>query len=407
MKSITDRLQKGSRRDRPFKSVVKDRTEFPPGDRTLLLIVLILGLLGLVMVYSASGILAGKTHHDSTYFLKKQLLWMGFGLTLFVIASRVEMERLRKWIFPMICLIFALLVGVLLFGVEINGSRRWIRVGPMTFQPSELAKLFTVVYLSHYIAKKGERLSDFSEGLVPALMMIGLETALILVEPDLGTTAIIVLIALILLFLGGVSLRHLLPVGLGMIPLFLYWILKTPYRRERVMTYLNPWAEPASSGFQMIQSYLALGSGGAVGAGLGEGKQKLFFLPEPHTDFIFAVIGEELGLIGTFLVLFLFVWLLWKGTRIALATEEPFSRMLAIGTTLLLTLPAFMNMGVVTGLLPTKGLPLPFVSYGGSSLLVSWAALGLLFNVSRRADFRRSLVQIDRRTASASSGRLF
>lgn len=150
------------------------------------------------------------------------------------------------------------------------------------------------------------------------------------------------------------------------------------------MTYLNPWGDPGAAGFQIIQSYLALGSGGTVGLGLGEGRQKLFFLPEPHTDFIFAVIGEELGLLGTFVVLFLFVWLLWKGTRIALAAEEPFTRMLAIGTTLLLTLPAFMNMGVVTGLLPTKGLPLPFVSYGGSSLLVNWAALGLLFNVSRQ-----------------------
>ena len=395
MSSLAERLGIGSRpkpgNTRPIKVAVKDRKEAPPGDRTVLLIVLLLGLLGLVMVYSASGILAGKNHHDSTYFLKKQLLWMGLGLALFAVASRVEVERLRSWIFPAVCLIFALLIGVLLFGTEINGSRRWLRLGPMTFQPSELAKLFTVVYFSHYIAKKGERLADFSEGLAPALIVIGSEIALILIEPDLGTTAIIILIAFLLLFLGGISLRRLLPVGLAMVPLFLYWILKTPYRRERVMTYLNPWGDPGAAGFQMIQSYLALGSGGAVGAGLGEGRQKLFFLPEPHTDFIFAVIGEELGLVGTLLVLFLFVWLLWKGTRIALAVEEPFSRMLAMGATLLLTLPAFMNMGVVTGLLPTKGLPLPFVSYGGSSLLVSWAALGLLFNVSRQTrDLSRS-----------------
>jgi cell division protein FtsW len=223
----------------------------------------------------------------------------------------------------------------------------------------------------------------------------------------LGTTAILVLISLLLLFIGGVSIRHLLPVGLGLIPFFLYWILKAPYRRERVMTYLNPWGDPAAAGFQMIQSYLALGSGGAVGLGLGEGRQKRFFLPEPHTDFIFAVIGEELGLVGTFLVLFLFVWLLWKGTRIALAVEEPFLRMLAIGTTLMLILPAFMNMGVVTGLLPTKGLPLPFISYGGSSLLVNWAALGLLFNASRHVNVRRSLVRIDPRPAGGQGDRLF
>lgn len=388
MRSIAERLKMVPRRKpsnaRSIQIGTKGRAETRPGDRTLLLIVLVLGLLGLVMVYSASGILAAKTHQDSIYFLKKQLLWMGLGLSLFAVASRVEIDRFRAWIFPMICFIFVLLIGVLLFGAEINGSRRWLRLGPVTFQPSELAKLFTVIYLSHYIAKRGERLSDFSEGLAPALVMIGLFAALILVEPDLGSAAIIILISILLLFLGGVPLRHLLPIGLAMIPLFLYWILKTPYRRERVMTYLNPWGDPGAAGFQIIQSYLALGSGGTVGLGLGEGRQKLFFLPEPHTDFIFAVIGEELGLLGTFVVLFLFVWLLWKGTRIALAAEEPFTRMLAIGTTLLLTLPAFMNMGVVTGLLPTKGLPLPFVSYGGSSLLVNWAALGLLFNVSRQ-----------------------
>lgn len=385
MRTIADRIGMAGRRDRSIKVGVKERNAASPGDQTLLLIVLTLGVLGLVMVYSASGILAGKMHQDSAYFLKKQLLWMGLGLVAFAAASKIEVARLRGLIFPMICLVFVLLAGVLVFGNEINGSRRWIRLGPVTFQPSELAKLFTVIYLSHYMAKKGERLSDFSEGLAPAMVLIGLETALILVEPDFGTTAIIVSLAFILFFLGGVSFRRLLPLGLVLVPLFLYWILKTPYRRERVMTYLNPWGDPAAAGFQMIQSYLALGSGGAVGAGLGEGRQKLFFLPEPHTDFIFAVIGEELGLLGTLIVLFLFVWLLWKGTRIALATEEPFSRMLAMGTTLMMTLPAFLNMGVVTGLLPTKGLPLPFVSYGGSSLLVNWVALGLLFNVSRQA----------------------
>lgn len=357
------------------------------GDRLLLMIGLALGIVGLVMIYSASGILAGKNYHDSAFFLKRQLLWMGFALLSFLIVTRIPLSRLRGWVAPMTILIFGLLVAVLLPGIgsEINGSRRWLRLGMVALQPSEAAKLFTVIYLSHYVAKKGDRLRDFFEGLVPALVVIGLEVALILIEPDLGMTVTILSLAGLLLFIGGVSLKHLASLGLLMIPLILYWILKAPYRRERVMAYLNPWSNSSSSGFQMIQSYLALGSGGIFWNGLGEGRQKLFFLPEPHTDFIFALIGEELGLIGTLSLLFIYVFLLWKGTRIALSVEDPFSRMLAIGTTFMMTLPAMMNMGVVTGLLPTKGLALPFVSYGGSSLLVNWTAMGFLYNVSRGA----------------------
>ncbi len=364
------------------------------GDRLLLMIALVLGIVGLVMIYSASGILAGKNYHDSAFFLKRQLVWMGIALFSFLIVTRIPLDRLRGWVAPMTFLVFALLIAVLLPGIgsEINGSRRWIRVGMIALQPSEAAKLFTVIYLSHYIAKKGERIRDFFEGLAPALMVVGLEVALILVEPDLGMTVTILSLATLLLFMGGVSFKHLASLGLLMIPLILYWILKTPYRRERVMSYLNPWSNASSSGFQMIQSYLALGSGGIFGNGLGEGRQKLFFLPEPHTDFIFALIGEELGLIGTLSLLFLYVFLLWKGTRIALSVEDPFSRMLAIGTTLMMTLPAMMNMGVVTGLLPTKGLALPFVSYGGSSLLMNWVAMGLLYNVSRSAAHFRARI---------------
>ncbi|MDC4203534.1 MAG: putative lipid II flippase FtsW [Candidatus Manganitrophus sp.] len=357
------------------------------GDRLLLMIVFFLGIVGLVMIYSASGILAGKNYQDSAFFLKRQFLWMGIALLSFLIVSRIPLDRLREWVAPMTILVFALLIAVLLPGIgsEVNGSRRWIRLGPAAFQPSEAAKLFTVIYLSHYVVKKGEKIRDFLEGLAPALVVIGLQVALILVEPDLGMTVTILALATLLLFLGGVSFKHLASLGLLMIPLVLYWILKTPYRLQRVMSYLNPWSDPSASGFQMIQSYLALGSGGIFGNGLGEGRQKLFFLPEPHTDFIFALIGEELGLIGTLSLLLLYVFLLWKGTRIAWLVEDPFHRMLAMGTTLMMTLPALMNMGVVTGLLPTKGLALPFVSYGGSSLLMNWVAMGLLYNVSRSA----------------------
>ncbi len=361
----------------------KKRVAFRQGDGGLVLIILVLLLLGIIMVYSASGILAEKRYQDSTRFLKKQFVWIGFGAILFFVSSKLPLKWLRAWIIPMLCCIITLLGAVLIFGVEINGSQRWLQIGSLAFQSSEAAKLFIVIYLAHYISKKGKRIRDFSDGLAPALAVIGVVAGLILVEPDFGTTAMIVIISFLLLFLGGASLFHLLPIASLTVPFFIYWVMKAPYRLQRVKTFLNPWQDPSSSGFQMIQSYLALGSGGLVGTGLGEGRQKLFFLPEPHTDFIFAVIGEELGMFGTVSILFLFVLLLWKGTKIALSVDDPFTRMLAIGTTLMMTLPALINMGVVTGLLPTKGLPLPFVSYGGSSLLVNSTAAGFLYNVSR------------------------
>ncbi len=351
--------------------------------RSLMVIVLVLSVIGLIMIYSASGVLAQKYHHDSAYFLKKQLVWMGLGISLFFIATRIDYHQVQNVVFPIAALVFVLLVSVLLFGAEINGSQRWLRLGPISFQPSEVAKLFTVIYLAHYVVKKGEKMRDFLEGLAPALVLIALQVMLIVVEPDLGASATILFLAVILLFLGGASLKHLFLIGTGVVPLLAYWVIKTPYRKERLLAYLNPSADPSASGFQMTQSYLALGSGGVVGMGLGEGRQKLFFLPEPHTDFIFSVIGEEFGMLGTLSLLLLFLLLLWGGWQIALMTEDPFGRMLAIGTTVMIALPALLNMGVVTGLLPTKGLPLPFVSYGGSSLLINWVAVGLLFNVSR------------------------
>lgn len=354
-----------------------------PGDWRLLVPVLILCLFGLVMIYNASSLLAERSHHDSFYFIKKQLQWSLIGLIAFVAASRVEIGRLRAWIIPMAALVFLLLTSVLLFGAEINGARRWIGIGPFTLQPSEMAKLFTVLYLAHYIAKKEDRLKSFLDGTAPPLVVIGLMSLLILVEPDLGTTVVILSLTLSLLFLGGMPITQLLSL-LGMIvPFLTYWIVSSPYRLERILTFLNPWKEPFGSGFQVIQSQIALGSGGLTGTGLAEGKQILFFLPEPHTDFIFAVIGETFGLLGTLFVLALFSAILWRGGRTALLIETPFHRLLAIGMTLVMTLPALLNMGVVTGLLPTKGLPLPFLSYGGSSLLANSIALGLLYNLSR------------------------
>lgn len=358
------------------------------GDRSFLMIVGALSLIGLMMIFSASGVLAEKRHLDSTYFFKRQLIWLILSVGIFSLVARCDPDRLRVWMAPMALILFVLLSGLLLFGAEINGARRWFRFFGISFQPSEAAKLFTVIYLSHYIAKKGERLQDFFEGLMPALVVVGLEVVLILVEPDLGSAVIILVISFILLFVGGALFWQLALLGLPLVPILIYWVMNAPYRRERLMNYFSSYTDPWAGSFQSLQSYLALGSGGVAGLGLGEGRQKLFFLPELHTDFIFAVIGEELGFLGAMLLLVLFVLLLWGGGKMAQSLDDPFERLLVIGITVLIVLPAMLNVGVVSGLLPDKGLALPFVSYGGSSLLMNWTAVGLLWAVLRKRTLR-------------------
>ncbi|MEK7286495.1 MAG: putative lipid II flippase FtsW [Nitrospirota bacterium] len=360
------------------------------GDRTLLLILCSLMILGLAMIYSTSSALAWETHADATYFFARQIFWTFLGVGIFVFMAQTDYHKLQDWIIPMTGLIFALLIAVPLFGVEVNGARRWLRIGSVSFQPSEIAKLFAVIYLSHYIAKKGEHLAEFFRGLSPVLLILCLLCFLIFIEPDLGTTLTIVILTVLLLFIGGASRRHLIGLTVCTIAFASLALMRYPYMLQRVKTYINPLRDPPAKSFQINQSYIALGSGGPFGVGLGEGRQKLFFLPQPHTDFIFSVVGEEFGLLGTFAVIFLFTCLLWKGAQIASKIEDPFGQMLAIGTTLLMVMPALMNMGVVTGLLPTKGLSLPFLSYGGSSLLMNWIAAGILYRISREVPTRRS-----------------
>ncbi|NIM09847.1 MAG: FtsW/RodA/SpoVE family cell cycle protein, partial [Planctomycetales bacterium] len=259
----------------------------------------------------------------------------------------------------------------------------WLRIEGFVFQPSEFAKLAWVLFLAHYMARLPGRVGDFTNGLLPVLGLTGLAVVLILLEPDLGTAVTFSVVALMLLFAGGAKVRHLAVLCLSLLPVLFYLIWGSDYRRERWLTYLDPWRDPSDSGFQIIQSFLAFGSGGAWGAGLGEGRQKLFFLPYPHTDFIYSVIGEELGLVGTFLILCCFVVLVWRGLRVGLRAADPFSQYLAVGISLMIGLGALINLAVVTGLLPTKGLPLPFISYGGSSLVVNLVGIGLLLGISR------------------------
>jgi cell division protein FtsW len=303
---------------------------------------------------------------------------------LFIAASTISVDRLRDKVEPMFALLLVLLATVLLFSSPVNGARRWLPIGPLHLQPSELAKLFTVFYLSHYLAKYQQEMGRSAKRLLPPLLLVGVEVGLILIEPDLGTSLVILLLTVILLFLGGAAFRPLFLLVLSFGILAVAAVVSSDYRMDRIVAFLDPWKHRLTSGHQLIQSLTALGIGGVFGVGAGEGMQKLFFLPEMHTDFIFSVIGEEFGLLGTLLVAVAFVGLLQTGFQIAREQDDPFRRLLASGTTLMMVIPALIHMGVATALLPTKGLSLPFISYGGSSLLANAAAAGLLFNLSRR-----------------------
>ncbi len=356
-------------------------------DHLLLIVTVTLALVGLVMVFSASAVVAGenKRFHDSWYFLKRQLAWLAFGLALLHVVSRIDYVWWKRLALPLLGLITVLLVLVLIpsVGVAVKGARRWLHLGPISIQPVEMVKLITVIYLAAYLAKKEDRIQNFRDGLMPAVAVVGLLSCLVLLEPDLGTIVVIGLVAAGMLFLGGARISHLfrlVPVALVAMAV-LIWL--SPYRWKRLLAFLNPEQDPTGSGFQVNQSLLAFGSGGLFGVGLGEGKQKLFFLPEAHTDFVLALMGEELGLVGTGIIILFFAVFAIRGFQIAARAQMPFGRYLGMGITLLIAVQALINASVVTGLLPTKGLTLPFVSYGGSSLVMSLVGVGILLNISR------------------------
>jgi cell division protein FtsW len=357
-------------------------------DYWLFLVVLALLGLGVVMVYSASAILATDRFRDAHFFLKKQLFWAVLGLGVMWGVMAVDYRRWRPLVSPLLALAFVLLVLVLVppFGQSINGTRRWLRWGHFSVQPTELAKLVLVVYLADFLARRQAVIGSLWRGVVPPLVVTGGVAGLVLLQPDLGSALAIVGVVLCMIFVAGARLQHLGLIGGLAVPVVALAVWAAPYRLRRILTFMDPWADPRGAGFQIIQSYLALGGGGLLGRGLGESKQKLFYLPEPHTDFIFAILGEELGFVGAVLTVVLFGLLLWRGIRIGLRVSDPFGALLAFGVSALLLNQAVVNLGVVVGLFPTKGLPLPFVSSGGSSLLVAMAAVGLLLNVSQRAE---------------------
>jgi cell division protein FtsW len=354
------------------------------GDPLLLLSALALAGIGLFMVYSASSALAAKRYLDEAYFFKSQLLHVMAGLLVMGLLASLDYRRLERAAYYLLLGVLLPLLLVLLPGVghEAGGATRWLRIGPLSIQPAEFAKLALVVYLAYSLSVHSDQIKSFSRGLLPHLGVAVVMIIPVLAEPDLGMSVILFALTVAMLFVAGARLVYLLGLLIAAAPLAYMLIVLFPYRFERLLTFWDPWADPNGAGFQIIHSFFALGSGGLTGAGLGASRQKLFYLPEPHTDFVFSVLGEELGLWGVLLVLALFLVLILRGLKVALEARELFGSYLALGATLIIGLQAFINAAVVMGLLPTKGLTLPFISYGGSSLVVNFACVGILLAVA-------------------------
>ena len=353
-------------------------------DPVLLGAVLLLLMLGVVMVYSASAVYAGARLGDPLWFLKRQAAGALIGLAVLLGAMKLGYRRLESLAVPLVLISLALLalLHVPGFGVTAGGARRWLRLGFLTFQPSELGKIALVIWLARSLAKKQERIRVFSVGFLPHLIMLGLFSVLLMVEPDFGTTVVLGVVTFALLFVAGARLTWLVALAGAAAPVLALLVWRSPYRIQRVLTFLDPWKDPRGHGYQTVESLLGFGAGGAFGVGLGESHQKLFFLPAAHTDFILSIVGEELGFAGVAGVLLLFAVIVWRGVRAAHAAPEAFGCWIALGLTLLLGVEALVNSGMALALLPTKGMALPFLSYGMSSVIASCAAAGILLSVS-------------------------
>jgi cell division protein FtsW len=354
-------------------------------DRLLCGAALTLTAFGVVMVFSAGAAFAARTYGDWTYFLKREAVYAVLGLAAFTFALRTDYSIYRRLTYPLLILSVGLLAAVLSVGSRSGGAVRWLRLGPLSFQPSELAKFALVLYLAVLLSRHKEKVREFSMGFLPPLLMTGMFLVLVLKQPDLGTAVVMAVAALGLLFVAGTRTTYLWLAVLVAAPVvWKVFITGTPWRMRRMLAFLNPWQFRRDSGYQLYESLISVGSGGLLGQGLGQGRQKLFFLPAAHTDFILAIVGEELGLAGILFVLAGFAVLVWRGFVAAARARDVFGSYLAFGLSSLLGLQALFNMGVVMGLLPTKGLPLPFISYGGSALLLSLFMAGVLANVSAR-----------------------
>ncbi len=355
-------------------------------DTILFLSTILLVGLSVVMVYSASAIVAEERYQQSSWFLTKQLMWATLGVALLRLVMRIDYRTYRQpvFIWSSVCVATLALI-VVLFGQPVNNARRWFAVGGLSVQPSELAKLSAIVFIAALLERRMHRINEIGYALAPIGIFVAGLVGLILLQPDFGTAMSLVLIAAVMVFAAGVSYTYILGAALAILPLVAALVMGSAYRRRRVLAFLNPWEDPLGDGFQIIQSLIAVATGGITGRGLMNGVQKLFYLPAPHTDFIYAVISEELGLVGATSVLACFCVITWRGLRIALRAPDAFGGFLALGLTTMVAMQAFVNMSVVLGLLPTKGIPLPLVSAGGSSLIINLVGMGVLLNVSQHA----------------------
>ncbi len=355
-------------------------------DRILFSAVVGLVLFGALMVFSASAVMAADRYDNGNYFLLRQLAWAAAGLIAVAVLMQMDYRRLASpmVVFPAVALEFILLVAVL-FVNRSHNTHRWFHLGFVSFQPSEFAKIVLALFLAFFLEMRKGQVNDWKHTLAPIGLIAGLMAALVFGGRDLGTTLAMALVLSAMLFSAGLELRYFAYAGAAaLFPLY-FLVFHSTYRHNRILAFLNPYADPLGKGFQIIQSYIAIGTGGISGVGLMEGKQKLFFLPEPQTDFIFSVVGEELGLLGCLAVVVIFAIILVRGLKASAACKDDFGRLLAIGLTVMIVGQALVNMSVVLGLLPTKGIPLPFVSYGGSSLLVNLVAIGILLNISQQS----------------------
>jgi cell division protein FtsW len=373
------------------------------GDRALLLAVAALTTFGLVMVFSASEVQGWLWFHNPAYYFEHQLIWLALGVILLFATANIDYHRLRPLAWPLGVVTVVLMVLVLLphFGVEVNGARRWLRIGPLQMQPAELAKIAAIVFMALWLERHRDRLSSLENGVVPFLALLGFTILLVILERDLGTTLIVAGILLAQFLVAGGRKRHVLLLVLIMALCVYIFIRMEPYRLHRILAFIDPWSDPLNTGFQAIQSVVALGSGGFAGVGLGHSIQKYQWLPFAHTDFIFAIIGEETGLLGTSAVLALFGLFAYRGYRVALKAPDAFGSLLACGVTTWIALQAMINIAAVTVTLPTTGIPLPFISYGGSSLAIALLAVGILINVSTQSEkvgwIRHASIDLGRR----------
>lgn len=358
-------------------------------DFILIILTLTILALGLIMVYSASAIWADYRFHDSFFFAKRQLLFAGAGVIAMFLIMNVDYWSWRSWAKIIILICFVLLILVLIPGIGNvrNGSRSWIGVGAFSIQPSEFMKFAMIIFLAKYLSERQKQITSFIRGMLPSLALVFSAFGLIMLQPDLGTGTVMVGTCMMMIFVAGARVSHFAGLGVLGIAGFIGLILSAPYRIDRITSFIDPWKDPLGTGFQIIQSLFAIGPGGLFGLGLGKSRQKFFYLPESHTDFIFAIVAEELGFIGGSFILLLFALLFWRGIRIALGAPDLFGSILAVGIIAMIAIQVMINIGVVVGLIPVTGITLPFLSYGGSSLTLMLMAVGVLLNISRYARY--------------------